>query len=144
MQYRWDKRYPRTGCKPVHGGKTVFLSLVPALQCHGTGKIPECHPGGNTGILLLLNHSFRKTTACETQARDFSRGFLTISFKLQSPKHLFPWNRKNHTSAAPAVLCLSSVGSQQLFCAHRSQHRYLKALLHHRLRIMLQIQHLSM
>lgn len=77
MQYRRDKRYPCPGGKPVHGGKTVFLSLVPALQGHGTGKIPECHPKGNAGIVLLLNHSFRKTTACETQARDFSHGFLT-------------------------------------------------------------------
>lgn len=38
MQSHGDQRDLRTGGKPVHGGKTVFLDLVSALQGHGTGK----------------------------------------------------------------------------------------------------------
>jgi len=32
MQCRGENGTPRIGGKPVHGGKTVFLNSVPALQ----------------------------------------------------------------------------------------------------------------
>ena len=65
MQSHWDQRDLRTGGKPVHGGKTVFLDLVSALQGHGTGKTSRSAiPHGNTDITSPLEFPAAKTKTC--------------------------------------------------------------------------------
>lgn len=65
MQSHWDQRDLRTGGKPVHGGKTVFLDLVSALQGHGTGKTSRSAiPYGNTDIVSPLEFPAAKEQTC--------------------------------------------------------------------------------
>ena len=65
MQSHWDQRDLRTGSKPVHGGKTVFLDLVSALQGHWTGKTSRSAiPYGNTDIVSPLEFPATKEQTC--------------------------------------------------------------------------------
>lgn len=65
MQSHGDQRDPRTGDKPVHDSKTVFLDLVSALHGHGTGKTSRSAiPYGNTDIASPLEFPAAKGQTC--------------------------------------------------------------------------------